>query len=65
MDCFFPTSITLWPVCKDGGPWGEWKKQGAVNYSTNQENKVGKMFPISLGYWIELQSTPWSQVVCT
>ena len=41
------------------------KKQGAITYSTEQENKVSKTFIISLGNWIEQESTPQSQAVCT
>ena len=41
-----------------------WKKQGAATCSTGQENVVNKMFILSLGNWIKLESTPQSQAVC-
>ena len=37
--------------------------KGATTYSTDWENKVIKMFIITLGNWIELESTPQSQMV--
>ena len=41
------------------------KKQSAMTFSTEQENKVSKMFIISLGNSIEQESTLQSQAVCT
>ena len=41
------------------------KKKGAVTYITDRENKVSKMFIISLGNGIELESTLQSRTVCT
>ena len=43
----------------------KWKKQGAVTYGKDGESGVRKMFIISLGNWIELESTPQSQAVHT
>lgn len=45
--------------------WIEGEKTSAVTYNTNQEDEVKKMLIASLGNWIELQSTPRSQTVCT
>ena len=48
MDCFFSNSI-YGPSAKHKGHELKWEKQGAVTYSTDRENKVSKMFIISLG----------------
>ena len=47
-----------------GYEW-KWKKPGAVTYGTDQENEVSKMFIISLGNSIELESIPRSEAVRT
>ena len=64
MDCVFSTSI-FGPDGKHEDHELRWKKQDAVTYSTDRENAVCKMFIISLGSWIELESTPQSQAVCS
>ena len=57
--CFFPLQF----MAKHEVHELKWKKQGAVSYSTDQENEVSKMFIIPLGHWIELANTPRSQVI--
>ena len=64
MDCVFTTSI-FGPDGKHEDHELRWKKQDAVTYRTDRENAVCKLFIISLGSWIELESTPQSQAVCS
>ena len=64
MDLVFSTSI-YGPGGKHEGHELRWKIQDALTYRTDRENEVSKMFIISLGNWIELESTPQSQAVCT
>ena len=64
MDCVFSTSI-FGPDGKHQDHELRWKKQDAVTYRTDRGNAVCKMFITSLGSWIELESTPQSQAVCS
>ena len=48
MDCIFSTSVYDLSA-KHKRYELKWKKQGAVTYSKDQENKVTKMFLTSLG----------------
>ena len=64
MNLVFSTSI-YGPGGKHEGHELRWKIQDALTYRTDRENEVSKMFIISLGNWIELESTPQSQAVCT
>ena len=63
MDRVFSTSI-FGPDGKREDHELRWKKQDAVTYRTDRENEVSEIFIISLG-WIELESTPQSQAVCS
>ena len=53
----------LCPECEAQGSWIEVEKHSAVTHTTNLENEVSKMFIISLGNLLELETTPWSQAV--
>ena len=61
---FFPLQFMTQVWSTGAMNWSE-KKQGTVTYSVDQENEVSKMFIISLGKWMELESTPQSQAVPT
>ena len=61
-DRVFSTSI-YGPSVKHEGHELKRKKQCVVTSSTDRENEVSKIFIISLGNWIELESTPRSQAV--
>ena len=61
---FFPLQFMAWVWSRRAMNWSG-KKQGVVTYSTERENEVSKIFIISLGNWIELESTPRSQAVRT
>ena len=59
MDCFFCFHYSLLPKCKAWGSWIEVEEISMLlTLNTDQENKGSKMFIISLGNWIELESTP-------
>jgi len=57
--------FNLWPKCKAWGPWIEVEKQCGATYRTDWENEASSMFITFLGNWIEPESTPQSQAVCT
>ena len=61
--CF---NFNLWPGCKEPELWIEVEKTRWHNlHYLDWENKFGIMFMISLGNWIELESTLQSQAVHT